>query len=59
MTDPVGELRAKVRKVVLLIFLTSFVAGAAYQLIVPLVYILAIFILIRLAAVAISYWFHR
>lgn len=45
-----AKLRAMAATSLLVLFAVPFVAGAAYQLIVPVVYTLAVIVLIRLAA---------
>lgn len=42
MSDPIKDLRAQVRKSVMLLCMLFFLAGVANQLIVPLFYFLAI-----------------
>jgi hypothetical protein len=53
MSDPISELRGKIRNAVLLMLTVSFALGVGYQLFVSLVYVLAVFVLIRLAAAAV------
>jgi hypothetical protein len=53
MSDPISELRGKIRNAVLLMLTVSFALGVGYQLFVPVISVLAVFIMIRLAAAAV------
>ena len=50
MSDPIGELRGKIRNAFLLILMLPFVLGFAYQQLERVLYVLAVIVLIRLAA---------